>query len=337
MISIGEDKHTLADSKRQLNPQALEFVPKQQLFLEETQQSNEQESHLHKFLSAYNVALDIICLFPQDIKKHFHAIESAFKACVNYNVLFTKQTIEYMVKINIEQAINHKNYSRFSSKFCYHLDVLLYRHPSSTRTNLLAEEISIVYIYKKFINLITEFYFEEHLSTQDFQNFCCVISDYFIAARNRHQQPYPFLGQALVRLLYELLNSNGSNEYLQLVFELFDNSLKTLILSEEYNKEHLSKLKSLVEARLTLEEKENQNYAQLSKIRDMVVTIEFNHSVMHSSLGNGLLGNTKELSENEEDKPVCSEEEWDDFLDQFGDPVCDPQELSRLQETSNSH
>eukprot|EP00800_Vazella_pourtalesii_P021710 TRINITY_DN8188_c0_g1_i1.p1 TRINITY_DN8188_c0_g1~~TRINITY_DN8188_c0_g1_i1.p1 ORF type:complete len:338 (+),score=58.88 TRINITY_DN8188_c0_g1_i1:70-1083(+) len=337
MISVGEDKHNLTDSKRQLNPQALEFVPKQQSFPQQTaQHTNEQESHLHKFLSAYNVTLNIICLFPQDIKKHFYAIESAFRACVNYNVIFTKQNIEYMVRLNIDQAIKHKNYSKVSSKFCYLLDVLLYKHPSSTRTNLLAEEISIVYIYKKFINLITEFYFEELLATEDFQNFCCVISDYFITARNRNQQPYPFLGQALVRLLYELLNCSGSDEYLQLVFELFDNSLKTLILSEEYNKEHLSKLKSLVEARLVLEDKESQKYTQLSKIRDMVVTIEFNQSVVHSSLGDGLLGNTKELSEDEKDKPVCSEEEWDDFLDQFGDPVCDPQEL-RLQETSNSH
>ncbi|KAI6652679.1 hypothetical protein LOD99_4462 [Oopsacas minuta] len=339
MISIPEDRYNLSNSKKQLNPQAIEFVPK--VCQTGNQETNlnpvEQDLHLHKFLSHYDVTLNIICLFPHDLKKHFLSIVSAFKACINYNVLFTKPTIEYMVRMNIDQAIKNKNYSKFSSKFCYHLDVMLYEHPSSTRTNLLAEEMSIVYMYKKFINLITEFYFEDLLATQEFQNFCSVISDYFVTARNRNQQPYPFLGQALVRLLYELLNSNDSKENLQIVYQFIEYSFKTLIVAEDYNKEHLSKMKTIVESRLTLEEKENEKYKLLSKVRDMVITIEFNHSMMHTNIDPGLLStDTQEITENENDQPVCREEEWDEFLDQFGDPVCDPPELSSLEGVSTA-
>ena len=338
MISSSENRDCF-NQKKELNPQAIEFIPKAHQVQQLTLNTQEQETHLHKFLEAYRVALSIICLFPQDMKKHFHAIESSFKCSIKHDIVLTKPIIEDMVKLNIEQAIKHKNYSQLSSKFCYHLDALLYEHPSATRTNLLAEEMSIVYMYKKFINLITELYFEEELATQDYINFCCVISDYFVTAKNRNQQPYPFLGQALVRLLFELLNSNNSIEHLQFVNERFEFSFNTLILSEESNKEHLYKLKTLVESRRTVEERESERYKLLTKIHDMIITIEFNHNILHSTAENGLLSDSTldELSEKQEDKPVCSEEEWDDFLDQFGDPVCDPPELSNLDGNSKSH
>ena len=333
MISSTENSDYF-NPKKELNPQAIEFIPKSHQVQQLATNTHEQETQLHKFLEAYKVTLSIVCLFPQDLKKHFHAIETAFKGSLKFNIVLTKPIIEDMVKLNIEHAIKHKNYSSMSSKFCYHLDALLYEHPTATRTNLLAEEMTIVYMYKKFINLITELYFEEELASQDYLNFCCVISDYFVTAKNRNQQPYPFLGQALVRLLYELFSSVNTLENLQFVYNRFEFSFNTLILSEEYNKEHLYKLKSLVEARRTTEDSESERYKMLSKIHDMIITIEFNHNIIHSC---GEANERNELSEKQKDKPVCREEEWDDFLDQFGDPVCDPPELSNLEGTYQSH
>ena len=302
---------------------------------------NQASECLKKFLESYTLSLGLICLFPKDFSKHFQAIEIAFKHCITNNVCLTKAVLEEMAKINIEKAILHKSFSELSSKFCCHIDALLFENPTLTKINLLLEEVSIVHMYKYFINLITELCFEESLATQGFLNFCCVISDYFVTAKNRNNQPYPFLGQALVRLLYEYLNSSDSIDRVMFVLERFEFSFNTLLLSEEYNKEHLYRLKSLLESRMRDEDPENEKHKMLSKILDMIITIDFNQNAAHANTDCLLLPNeARDCSDVEKDEPVCCDEEWDDFLDQFGDPVCDPPELSNLGDTAvaaNSH